>query len=127
MLAASTVLCVVLSLVSVGTSSASTHRWPKPSRAAGICANADACPVIYATAKPTTTDRELRRFLFELWITNFKGGPSGPYQLQRCGNPGTPPYHLHCVLFTSGTPQDLAALRSAFDSSQLFAEVNSSP
>ena len=110
-----------------GVSGASVSHSAKSSRTARICNNANACPEIVATAKPTTTDRELTRFLLKLWKTNFRGGPSGTYQLQRCGSPGAPPYHVQCVLFTSGTSQDLAALRATFESSQLFAEVASSP
>jgi hypothetical protein len=125
-----TAMFFVLGLVSfgwTGASSASISHSAKSSRTARICNNANACPQIVATAKLTTTDRELTKFLLKLWKTNFRGGPSGTYQLQRCGSPGAPPYHVQCVLFTSGTSQDLAALRATFESSQLFAEVASSP
>lgn len=117
----------LMSFAWTGASSASVSHAAKSSRTARICNDANACPEIVATAKPTTTDRELTKFLLKLWMTNFRGGPNGAYQLQRCGNPGAPPYHVQCVLFTSGTAQDLAALRATFESSQLFAEVASSP
>jgi hypothetical protein len=117
----------LVTIGSSGMSSASTSHSAKNSRTARICNDANACPEIVATAKSSTTDHELTRFLLKLWMTNFRGGPSGTYQLQRCGSPGAPPYHVQCVLFTSGTSKDLAALRSAFESSQLFSEVASSP
>jgi hypothetical protein len=118
----------LMSVTWTGVSSASSLHSGKGWRTARICNDANACPEIVATAKPTTTDRELTWFLLKLWKTNFRGGgPSGTYQLQRCGNPGAPPFHVQCVLFTTGTSQDLAALRATFESSQLFSVVSSSP
>ena len=90
---------------------------------ARICEVASDCPTIEATAKPTVSERDVARFLDELWDVNFEGGPLGPYQLQRCANPGPAPYHVQCVLFSTGTPGDLAALKSFFDSSRLFTSV----
>ncbi len=84
---------------------------------------ASQCPTIEATAKPTVSEHDITKFLDELWSVNFEGGPLGPYQLQRCGDPGSAPYHVQCVLFSTATGADLAALRNFFDSSRLFASV----
>jgi hypothetical protein len=92
---------------------------------AKICAVASACPTIEAVARPMTTERDVSAFLNQLWLANFKGGPRGTYQLQRCENPGPAPFHVECVLFSTGTPQDLSALRNVFESSRLFASVSS--
>jgi hypothetical protein len=90
---------------------------------AKICNVATNCPTIVATAKSTVTERDITRFLAELWSANFEGGPLGTYQLQRCSNPGAAPYHVDCVLFSTGTVRDLQALRQVFLSSRLFVSV----
>jgi hypothetical protein len=91
---------------------------------AKICNVASDCPTIVAVARSTTTEHDISEFLNALWQENFKGGPNGPYQLQRCESPGPAPFHVECVLFSTGTPQDLAALRDVFVSSRLFTSVN---
>jgi hypothetical protein len=91
---------------------------------AKICSVAADCPTIGAVARPTVTSHEITVFLIQLWQANFRGGPRGTYQLQRCENPGPAPYHVECVLFSTGTPQDLAALRNVFEASRLFTNVN---
>jgi hypothetical protein len=93
---------------------------------AKICSVATECPTIGATARPTVTSHEIEEFLNQLWQANFRGGPRGTYQLQRCESAGSAPFRLECVLFSTGTPQDLAALRSVFEMSHLFANVSSS-
>ena len=93
---------------------------------ARICDVATECPTIVAVAKPTSNEHEISRFLVELWTVNFEGGPYGTYQLQHCGNPGPAPYRVECVLFSTGSAQDLVALRNDFLSSRLFASVQSS-
>lgn len=90
---------------------------------AKICETASACPTIEATAKPVVSERDISRFLNELWAANFKGGSLGPYQLQRCANPGPAPYRVQCVLFSTGNAGDLAALKNVFVSSRLFTSV----
>jgi hypothetical protein len=84
------------------------------------------CPTIVAVAKSTSSERQISKFISELWTVNFDGGPSGAYQLQRCENPGPAPYRVECVLFSTGSIQDLAALRGEFLSSRLFVSVESS-
>jgi hypothetical protein len=91
---------------------------------AKICAVATACPTIEAVARSTTTAHEVSVFLNQLWFANFKGGTQGTYQLQRCENSGSVPYRVECVLFSTGTDQDLSALRNVFDSSRLFTIVD---
>jgi hypothetical protein len=93
---------------------------------AKICNVASQCPTIIAIAKPTSSEHEIARFLNELWTVNFDGGPSGSYQMQRCENPGPAPYRVECVLFSTGSAQDLTALRDSFLSSHLFTSVEAS-
>ncbi len=82
------------------------------------------CPTIVAVAKPTSSAHDISKFLSELWSVNFEGAPSGSYQLQRCDDPG--PYRVECVLFSTGSNQDLDALRAKFLLSRLFLSVKSS-
>jgi hypothetical protein len=93
---------------------------------ARICNVATQCPTIVAVAKPTSSAHDISKFLSELWSVNFEGGPSGAYQLQRCANPGPSPYRVECVLFSTGSAQDLDALRAQFLSSRLFVSIKSS-
>lgn len=110
-----------LSIIPIGVARASSV----PQRqTAKICAVSTACPTIQAIAKPTTTARDITKFLTQLWDVNFSGGPLGTYQLQRCENPGSAPFHIECVLFSTGSPQDLAALKNVFVASRLFESVN---
>lgn len=96
---------------------------PTQDATAKICEVATECPTIDAVAKITTSARDITRFLEQLWSANFEGGLNGTYQLQRCGNPGPAPFHVDCVLFSTGTPSDLAALKSVFYFSRLFQSV----
>lgn len=81
------------------------------------------CPTINAVARPSVTEHDVSKFLEQLWLANYNGGPDGTYQLQRCENPGSAPFHVQCVLFSTGTPLDLAALRNLFTASRLFSSV----
>jgi hypothetical protein len=117
--------CVVaLSAVPLGVAQATTSNFRGGT--AKICRVTSECPTIVAVAKPTSSHHEISRFLTQLWAVNFDGGRAGTYQLQRCEDPGSAPYRVECVLFTTGTPQDLDALREVFVSSRLFASVSSS-
>jgi hypothetical protein len=117
------ILCVgTLSVVPYGVARAATTM--SREAVAKICNVASDCPRIDAIARPTATAHDISSFLDELWVANFHGGPAGPYQLQRCENPGPAPYRVECVLFSTGTTQDLAALRNVFESSRLFTSVD---
>ncbi|MGC2174367.1 MAG: hypothetical protein WA614_02770 [Acidimicrobiales bacterium] len=118
----------ILSIVAVSAVPCGVARAAMLSRGtnatAKICTVATDCPSIGAVARPTVTAHEIAVFLNQLWQANFRGGPQGPYQLQRCESPGPAPFHVECVLFSTGTPQDLAALRGVFEMSRLFTNVN---
>jgi hypothetical protein len=96
---------------------------------ATICpssSNAQSYPEVIAPTQVGTTLQQISRFLTNLWATNSKGSSPnlGAYEFQRCGYPGASrPYRITCVLWSTGTNQDVQAKREMFVSSRLFTTV----
>lgn len=96
------------------------------SASATICSSSSkACPQVVGVSFSATKEASVTMFLFELWRANATGGTPllGRYQLQQCANPGSAPYRVTCVLWSTGTRQDLSAMKKMFTSSRLFTRV----
>jgi hypothetical protein len=124
-------LLVLLCAAALAVIHRSNHSQGEQQRAlsATICsssANAPSCPEVIAVTQVGTTPQQISRFLTNLWATNSKSGSPilGAYELQRCGYPGSShPYRITCVLWSTGTNQDVQAIREVFVSSRLFTTV----
>lgn len=83
------------------------------------------CPAVIAVPKATTSQRQVSKFLTNLWNFNASGEPPilGRYGLLRCENPGPSPYQVTCVLSSNATGQEVSSLKDVFDSSRLFRSV----
>lgn len=81
------------------------------------------CPAVIAVPKGTTTQRQVSKFLVNLWNFNASGGPPivARYGLLRCENPGPSPYQVTCVFWSRGTSRDASSLKAVFESSRLFS------
>ncbi len=83
------------------------------------------CPAVIVVPKATTSQRQVSRFLINLWNFNESGGPPilGRYGLLGCENPGPSSYQVTCVFSSKATGQEASSLKGVFDSSRLFRSV----
>jgi hypothetical protein len=83
------------------------------------------CPAVIAVPKAIASQRQVSRFLINLWNINASAGPPilGRYGLLRCENPGPSPYQVTCVFSSKATAQEASSLKGLFESSRLFRSV----
>ena len=82
------------------------------------------CPFVSAVTGSRVSKTQLSKFLLRIFAAKFKtDGPLGAYELQRCENPGSAPFHIKCVLWSTASRHDLSSLKAVFLASRLFASV----
>jgi hypothetical protein len=125
-------ICTAIACASIfvsGPALANSLRDESRASSPTICSatsNTSTCLAVVAVANSSTKQNQISKFLKKFWRVNAGSGPSilGFYELQRCSNPGPPPYQITCVLWSSASRHNASQLSQTFKSSQLFQIIN---